>query len=55
VACQVERSQHKNRELAMKMLRSKFTTLKFRSDAMRANKLDETKLEFHSAARSGRT
>ncbi len=54
VACQVERSQHKNRELAMKMLRSKLYDLELQKRRDETDKLDETKLEisFGSQIRS---
>jgi peptide chain release factor 2 len=54
VACQVERSQHKNRELAMKMLRSKLYDAEIQKRRDETDKLDETKLEisFGSQIRS---
>ena len=54
VACQVERSQHKNREMAMKMLRSKLYDLEMQKRREESEKLDETKLDisFGSQIRS---
>ena len=54
VACQVERSQHKNREMAMKMLRSKLYDLEMQKRREETDKLDETKLDisFGSQIRS---
>ena len=54
VACQAERSQHKNRELAMKMLRSKLYDLELQKRQAHTDKLDETKLDisFGSQIRS---
>jgi peptide chain release factor 2 len=54
VACQAGRSQHKNRETAMKMLRSKLYDLEMQKRRDETNKLDETKLEisFGSQIRS---
>ena len=54
VACQVERSQHKNRELAMKMLRSKLYDLEMQKRRDQSDKLDETKMDisFGSQIRS---
>ena len=54
VACQVERSQHKNRELAMKMLRSKLYDLEMQKRREASDKLDETKMDisFGSQIRS---
>lgn len=54
VACQVERSQHKNRELAMKMLRSKLYDLEMQKRQAETDKLDETKMDisFGSQIRS---
>jgi peptide chain release factor 2 len=54
VACQVERSQGKNRDLAMKMLRSKLYDLEMQKRQQATDKLDETKLEisFGSQIRS---
>jgi len=54
VACQVERSQHKNRELAMKMLRSKLYDLEIQKRREESDKLDETKMDisFGSQIRS---
>ena len=54
VACQMERSQHKNREMAMKMLRSKLYDLEMQKRRDQTDKLDETKLDisFGSQIRS---
>ena len=54
VACQMERSQHKNREMAMKMLRSKLYDLEMQKRREETDKLDETKLDisFGSQIRS---
>jgi peptide chain release factor 2 len=54
VACQVERSQGKNRDLAMKMLRSKLYDLEIQKRQQATDKLDETKLDisFGSQIRS---
>jgi peptide chain release factor 2 len=54
VACQVERSQGKNRELAMKMLRSKLYDLEMQKRQQATDKLDESKLDisFGSQIRS---
>jgi peptide chain release factor 2 len=54
VACQMERSQHKNREMAMKMLRSKLYDLEMQKRRDETDRLDETKLEisFGSQIRS---
>jgi peptide chain release factor 2 len=54
VACQVDRSQHKNREMAMKMLRSKLYDLEMQKRREESDKLDETKLDisFGSQIRS---
>lgn len=54
VACQVERSQHKNRELAMKMLRSKLYDLEMQKRRDETDRLDESKLDisFGSQIRS---
>jgi len=54
VACQVERSQHKNRELAMKMLRSKLYDAEIQKRREASDKLDETKMDisFGSQIRS---
>lgn len=54
VACQIERSQHKNRELAMKMLRSKLYDLEIKKRQAETDKLDETKMDisFGSQIRS---
>ena len=54
VACQAERSQHKNRELAMKMLRSRLYDLEMQKRQAATDKLDETKLDisFGSQIRS---
>jgi peptide chain release factor 2 len=54
VGCQAERSQHKNRELAMKMLRSRLYDLELQKRQAHTEKLDESKLEisFGSQIRS---
>ena len=54
VACQIERSQHKNREMAMKMLRSKLYDLEMQKRRDETDRLDESKLDisFGSQIRS---
>ena len=54
VGCQAERSQHKNRELAMKMLRSRLYDLEIQKRQAETDKLDETKMDisFGSQIRS---
>jgi peptide chain release factor 2 len=54
VGCQAERSQHKNRELAMKMLRSRLYDEEVRKRQAETDKLDESKLDisFGSQIRS---
>jgi len=54
VACQMERSQHKNREMAMKMLRSKLYDLEMQKRRDETDRLDESKLDisFGSQIRS---
>ena len=54
VACQAERSQHKNREMSMKMLRSRLYDLEVQKRQAETDKLDETKLDisFGSQIRS---
>ncbi|MHB8502153.1 MAG: peptide chain release factor 2 [Candidatus Acidiferrales bacterium] len=54
VGCQAERSQHKNREIAMKMLRSRLYDLEIQKRQAHTDKLDETKLDisFGSQIRS---
>ena len=54
VACQMGRSQHKNREMAMKMLRSKLYDLEVQKRRDETDRMDESKLEisFGSQIRS---
>jgi len=54
VGCQAERSQHKNRELAMKMLRSRLYDEEIKKRQAETDKLDESKLDisFGSQIRS---
>jgi peptide chain release factor 2 len=54
VACQMGRSQHKNREMAMKMLRSKLYDLEMQKRRDETERLDESKLDisFGSQIRS---
>ncbi len=54
VACQMGRSQHKNREVAMKMLRSKLYDLEVQKRRDETDRLDESKLDisFGSQIRS---
>jgi peptide chain release factor 2 len=54
VACQMGRSQHKNREMAMKMLRSKLYDLEIQKRRDETDRLDETKMDisFGSQIRS---
>jgi peptide chain release factor 2 len=54
VGCQAERSQHKNRELAMKMLRSRLYDEEVKKRQAETDKLDESKLDisFGSQIRS---
>src|SRR5262249_16061406 len=54
VACQAERSQHKNRELAMKMLRPRLYDMELQKRQAETDKLDETKMDisFGSQIRS---
>ena len=54
VGCQAARSQHKNRELAMKMLRSRLYDMELQKRQAETEKLDETKMDisFGSQIRS---
>jgi peptide chain release factor 2 len=54
VGCQMQRSQHKNKEMAMKMLRSRLYDLEIQKRQAATDKLDATKLEisFGSQIRS---
>ena len=54
VQCQAERSQHKNREIAMKMMRSRLYDLEIQKRQAATDKLDESKLDisFGSQIRS---
>src|SRR5205085_11860325 len=54
LGCQAERSQHKNRELAMKMLRSRLYDMELQKRQAETDKLDETKMDisFGSQIRS---
>ena len=54
VACQMGRSQHKNREMAMKMFRSKLYDLELQKRRDETDRLDESKLDisFGSQIRS---
>jgi peptide chain release factor 2 len=54
VACQMQRSQHKNREMAMKMLRSRLYDLELKKRQAATDKLDESKMDiaFGSQIRS---
>jgi peptide chain release factor 2 len=54
VGCQAERSQHKNRDIAMKMLKSRLYDLEVQKRQAETDKLDESKLDisFGSQIRS---
>jgi peptide chain release factor 2 len=54
VGCQMQRSQHKNKEMAMKMLRSRLYDMEIQKRQAATDKLDATKLEisFGSQIRS---
>src|SRR5207247_4516490 len=54
VACKAQRSQGKNREMAMKMLRSRLYDLELQKRQAHTDKLDESKLDisFGSQIRS---